>query len=446
MSRPDPLQPAYDFSASPEPVHLMVGTTNVAFRDTTFSLQTDLLLKFRPNPRLLFHTSSQGAANPALLLLANDRNDPSLFFNEVEIKGFVGMHMLDIDTDTVVMDWYPKSEPVMLSDMSAKTSVLAILHIFNFPAFFRRGTPHVNEPSGCTMLVLEADEWRISIQSLPKNGTKQAWDRIKQEDGCLLTHVAKLERKDGQLFSGTDAREQILLLNSFLSFTIGGRHSTACEVGFDGTGKKTWEAFSSPRFSTPPYSWFSPHHGSQAEILFPLFAKRWQQSEEWKKCLHSAIYWYTQANTGRGSPGIDSAIILAQAAFERLAYQHLVVDKKMISPEGLSRLKASDQLRLLFSSLDIPVSIGDATPSIKGSASQLKWEDAPHALTEIRNELVHPVSKKRIRACIFDAWKLSLWYLELSVLALCGYDDTYTNRLTAKYVGESEKVPWSKAV
>lgn len=66
-------------------------------------------------------------------------------------------------------------------------------------------------------------------------------------------------------------------------------------------------------------------------------------------------------------------------------------------------------------------------------------------MTDIRNELVHPASKKQVSDCFIDAWKLSLWYLELSVLALCGYNDTYTSRLTAKYVTQSERVPWGNA-
>lgn len=70
--------------------------------------------------------------------------------------------------------------------------------------------------------------------------------------------------------------------------------------------------------------------------------------------------------------------------------------------------------------------------------------DAPHAITDIRNSLVHPVSKKDVRNCYIEAWKLSLWYLELSVLALCGYDGIYTCRLTATYVTDSKKVPWEK--
>ena len=164
--------------------------------------------------------------------------------------------------------------------------------------------------------------------------------------------------------------------------------------------------------------------------------------------MRSSIYWYAQANTGGGSPGIDAAIILAQSALERLAYHYLVVDRKMISGKGFDDLRASDRLRMLFTVCGIPNEITDTTPDIRQAndtfRKESKWVDAPHAITDIRNSLVHPVSKKKVHGCYVDAWKLSLWYLELSVLALCGYDDTYTSRLTAKYVTESETVPWGK--
>lgn len=442
MSRPEPLQPAYDFSSAPEPVSLLRGAVEVGLGNDRFAGTVDLLLRFLPSPRVIFHASVQGTAESPLPFIFDDSIDPSLSFNGQRLEGFLGRWRAN--ADTLELDWHPQSEPVALYDMQSKTSVAAILHLFNFPDF--RGGQHqaTAAPTGCALLVLESEEWRISLQSLPNNATYQAWERIKDEGGCFLTHVAKLERKDGKPFSGEDAREQRLLLTSFLSFTKGGRCSTVCEVGLDAAGEKTWEALASPRISNPPYSWFNPFKASQAELLFPLFAKRWQQSEEWKDCLRSAIYWYAQANTSGGSPGIDAAIILAQSALERLAHHYLVVDKKMISPEGLDRLKTSDRLRLLFSSLNLPVGIGAATPDIQKVASSFKWVDAPHAMTDIRNELVHPVSKKQVADCFFDAWKLSLWYLELSVLALCGYDDAYTSRLTAKYVTESEKVPWGK--
>lgn len=298
------------------------------------------------------------------------------------------------------------------------------------------------------MLVLESEEWRISLQELPDGATREAWNRIKAEGGCFLKHVVKLERKDSKPFSGEDASEQCHLLNNFLSFIKGGKCAPVCGVGLDASGATTWKTFASPYAGKPPYSWFTPFKAIQAELLFPLFAKRWQQSEDWKDCLHSAIYWYVQANTSGDSPGIDAAIILAQSALERLAYHYLVVDRQMISGKGFDDLRASDRLRLLFSIYGISNEITDATPDIRqvndSFRKESRWVDSPHAITDIRNSLVHPVSKKKVHDCYVDAWRLSLWYLELSVLALCGYDDTYTSRLTAKCVTESEKVPWGK--
>lgn len=440
MPRPEPIQPAYDFSSAPEPVSLLQGIAEVGLDTDRFSGTADLLLRFFPVPRLIFRASVNSTSELEIPFFAGHSGDSSLSFNGQRIDGFRGR--LRTNGEMLELDWHPQSEPVVLCDMQSKTSVAAILHLFNFPDF--RGGLHqsIAAPAGCSLLVLESVEWRISVQSLPNNATHDAWERIKDEGGCFLTHVAKLERNDGKFFSGDEADEQRHLLTNFLSFTKGGRCSTACGMGLDAVGGKTWEAFGSPRISNPPYSWFNPFQASQVELLFPLFVKRWQQSEEWRDCLRSAIYWYVQANTSGGSPSIDAGIILAQSALERLAHHHLVVDKKMISPEGLDRLKASDRLRLLFSSLNLPVGISPATPEIQKVASRFKWVDAPHAMTDIRNELVHPASKKKVGDCFFDAWKLSLWYLELSVLALCGYDDTYTSRLTATYVGDSETVPW----
>ncbi|NYT25004.1 hypothetical protein H0A73_15505 [Alcaligenaceae bacterium] len=448
MSRPEPLLPVYDFSSAPEPVRLLQGAVEVGLDNSTFSGTANFLLKFLPSPCLFFRTTLQGVTGSPLAFAFNEPVDPSLYFNGQEIKGFCGGRRVEnINSPTWELDWHPQFEPVALSDMHSKTSAAATFHLFNFPEF-RGGQHQKTAPAGCALLVLESEEWRISLQELPDGATREAWIRIKAEGGCFLTHMVKLERKDGKLFSGDDASEQCHRLSNFLSFTKGGKCTPVCGVGFDAAGEKTWETFASPHAVKPPYSWFNPFKASQAERLFPLFVKRWQQSEEWRDCLRSSIYWYVQANTNGGSPGIDAAIILAQSALERLAYHYLVVDRKMISGKGFDDLRASDRLRMLFTVCGIPNEITDTTPDIRQAndtfRKESKWLDAPHAITDIRNSLVHPVSKKKVHDCYVDAWKLSLWYLELSVLALCGYDDTYTSRLTAKYVTESEIVPWGK--
>jgi hypothetical protein len=442
MNRPAPLQPAFDFDRAPDAVNLFQGTAVLDLGDDKHSAPAKVLLRFLPSPRVIIHATVQGTEESARHFFLNDSDIRSFALNGQVVEGF--RTKWRANAEGLELDWCPSSEPMVFRDMASQTSVSALLHLFNFPDF-RGGQRQVSSaPAGCSLMVLDSDEWRISLQSLADDATQQGWKRIKEEGGCFLTHVGKLERKDGMPFSGDEAIEQRWLLANFLSFTRGARCSTVCEVGLDAAGAKTWESFASPPYSSPPYSWFTPFKSSQAEILFPLFAKRWRQSDEWKDCLRAAIYWYTQANTSGGSPGIDAAIILAQAALERLAHHHLVVDRKMISAEGLDRLKIPDRLRLLFSSLNIPIEIGAATPDIQKAAPTCKWLDAPHAMTDIRNELVHPVSRRQVGTCIVDAWKLFLWYLELSVLALCGYDDTYTSRLTATYATQSEKVPWGR--
>ncbi len=442
MNRPAPLQPAFDFACALDPVSLLQGTAVLDLGGDEHSGPAEVLLRFLPSARVIIHATVQGTEESARHWFLGDLDIRSFALNGQVVEGYCTRWRAN--AEGLELDWCPSSEPMVFGDMASKTSVSALLHLFNFPDF-RGGQHHASSaPAGCSVMVLDSDEWRISLQSLANNATQQAWKRIKEEGGCFLTHVGKLERKDGKPFSGDEASEQHWLLANFLSFTKGGRYSTVCEVGLDAAGAKTWETFASPPCSNPPYSWFNRFKASQAEILFPLFAKRWQRSEEWKDCLHAAIYWYTQANTSGGSPGIDAAIILAQAALERMAHHHLVVDRKMISAGGLDQLKISDRLRLLFSSLNIPIEIGTATPDIQKAAPIFKWLDAPHAMTDIRNELVHPVSRKQVDTCIVDAWKLFLWYLELSVLALCGYDDAYTSRLTAKYATQSEKMPWGR--
>ena len=108
-------------------------------------------------------------------------------------------------------------------------------------------------------------------------------------------------------------------------------------------------------------------------------------------------------------------------------------------------LWASDKFRLLFSSLNIPLDIPSETPELLACKSKMNWLDAPHALTEIRNSLIHPEHKKRdqFSTAYYEAWNLGLWFLEMGILAICGYSGTYGNRLKRRHIGQIENVPWA---
>ena len=175
--------------------------------------------------------------------------------------------------------------------------------------------------------------------------------------------------------------------------------------------------------------------------------KRWA-NDDWREALHEVIYWYLNANYSSWSRGIDAGVILTQAAIERLSYEFAVKDRRLITVDGYKNLWASDRFRLLFSSMKLPLDIPAETPELQKLASkgQMNWLDAPHALTEVRNSLVHPEHKKRgqLSASYYEAWNLGLWYLEMGLLAICGYSGIYGNRLKQRWVGQVEDVPWKR--
>jgi hypothetical protein len=207
-----------------------------------------------------------------------------------------------------------------------------------------------------------------------------------------------------------------------------------------------WEAWSSPaRNGRAADSWFDILRSDQLAKFFECFLNA-TKKDAWKRPLQDAIYWYLRANTDSG--GIDAGIILAQAALELLAYAYAVEDKGLLSPQGFKDLRASDKLRLLLVSIGIPTSIPAECSQIigltQGKNRKIHWEDLPHALTEIRNSLVHPDHKHRhnLGTTYVDAWKASLWMVELAVLRICGYVGTYSNRLKHRRAGNVEDVPW----
>lgn len=442
MNGPDPVQPAFDFSVAPEPVRLFEGEVEISRNGTVHGATANVVLRFVPTPRIVIGVDFEIPLDTSLSWSFCDSSELSLRLDGRVIEGYRGRY--NADTSHMTLDWHPRREPMEVGDEHATGLHSVISHVFNFPDF--RGGHHFADGNSPwrRLLLLESEEWRISIQSLPDKATEDAWKRIKQEGVCLLTHVVKLERRDGSSFSVDQATQQIILLTDFLSFVVGGHLWAVCEVGFDVSGNRVWQSFCAPRLGNPVSSWASKEHGHQVEKLFPLFARRWTQSEEWHDCLHHAIYWYNQANTSDGQPGVDSALILIQAALERLAFHHAVADRKLLLREGFKDLKrVSDKLRMLFSSLGIPLEIPTSLTMLHSAAKQNKWVDAPHAITAVRNSLVHPDTTKPLFDCCFEAWKLSLWYLELSILALCGYDGTFQNRFSETYEWHVEQVPWA---
>ena len=436
------LQPCYTFQKPNESISLSHTKASVTYQGKIYEGDAEVRLELVPNAGIHIRTSL-----PSLPLSPSDFGVLTVGSNDV--PGFVVWETVPIN-GKVDFVWCPREEPITgRGDRSTRiTSV--VFHLFNYEGLFgtRRSVEHVGNASHAIHHVdLKATGWNIELKSMPT--TLDTIKTLRETGGYGLTHIGCLKKEDSSSFDGKTAEEMLTALRSFLSFSKGMWCNPCLAVGFDDKENKVWEAWSSPQGHwASPISWFDPHHCDELANLFPGFMAKWKD-ENWRKALHEVIYWYLSSNCstlGLGI-GIDAGIILTQAAIERLSFEYVVRHKRLIEEGGFKDLRASDKFRMLFSSLDIPIDIPSSLPELQKLAKQFNWIDAPHAITEIRNSLVHPQHKRRgqIGVAFFSAWNLGQWYLELALLRICEYSGTYGNRLILqRWVGNVEPVPWQK--
>jgi hypothetical protein len=159
------------------------------------------------------------------------------------------------------------------------------------------------------------------------------------------------------------------------------------------------------------------------------------------RAVNRTLYWYLRSNRGRDGSGIDSGIILSQAALELLASAYLEAQKIKMPARG----RTADQLREVLRRLGIPVAIPDGLAGLLEGQRQNAGRMGP------RQSLASGTSLFIQGRSCRSSWEPSFrtlgawlkWYIELLILRLSGYSGQYSNRLEARWVGEVEDVPWA---
>jgi hypothetical protein len=195
--------------------------------------------------------------------------------------------------------------------------------------------------------------------------------------------------------------------------------------------------------------------GRQIATVFPGFMARWQD-DYWEEVVRMAVHWLLEAQAQAGS--IEGSIVLTQTAFELLASAILAERYGWLSTEGCDKLAAADRIRLLFRWAGIPTEIPAALTALEKLAKANedfmlnKQPDTASSMTAVRNTITHPTRKNREKFgrhptdARFDVWRLGLWNLELCLLRLFDYSGRYANRITCKWWGELEDVPWAVTI
>lgn len=439
--------PAYDFNISDNKVNLLEGKVSTKIGDVDCHGTGAVYLEYIPKPTIRIYCYLENVKATTSVELFNTVDRLKISFDSQTFEGHITSIGGSSGDDTLNLQLSPIATPIHTTRSADASIDKIIFHIFNFVDFWGNGRSSEKREKAAKAIYhynLKSDDWKVELKSLFE--TSDSIQKIKEAGRCQITHLGRIEKTDGQEISQKEASDTLNMIRFFLSFAKGSWCAPVCSVGYDSQLSKVWEQWNAPNNSRPNPSWFDAHKG-KLDVLFPLFVKVWND-ESWQEAIREALYLYFHSNYHSESIPTDIGIILSQSAIERLSYEFVVKHKTLLTVDGFKGLRASDKFRILFSSLGLPLDIPDETPELKQQASSASWADAPHAITEIRNSIIHPEHKKRgnYYKVMYEAWNLSLWYLELSILAICQYNATYGNRLKQRYVGSVEKVPWADTI
>lgn len=293
---------------------------------------------------------------------------------------------------------------------------------------------------------LAARGWILTLDPVPNNEELTA--AIQGGSGYGITYSGQIAKEDGSEFTPSEAESLLDAFSSYSSFAVGRWVGAFLLQGIDASGSTAWQSWSGRRVDPYAYrtSWVDFQFANIFQDPFPGFVELWFDTD-WHEELLTVIHWYLAANSQSGD--IEGSIVQTQTAFELLSSAVLVEQKTWLSTGGYEKLPAADRVRLLLHWAGIPTDIPTALSELSSRASSENWSDTAEAMTAIRNTITHPTKKNRIKFAAnsfqtrLDTWNLGLWNLELCLLRLFKYNGGYANRLTRKWAGQTDIVPWA---
>jgi hypothetical protein len=452
-SIPNAISPHISISEHNQPIDLYTGEMEIgkiSESDKMFQANGKIQLSWLPYPRLQFEAS---ISSISFDFTNHSLEDVSLQLDDkTKVIGHVTNISIKHGTEGSRLSGIVKNIPIIRPEDSqiqahrAKFLVPNFSNLYGCPVrYLDTNTDQRRIQKG--RLILHGGGWAITLD--PVDQFKEIQENLKKSSGFAITHIGQLERDNSSSFSSTDALEILDALTWYLWFAKGACTSPCLPAGFDDEGNEVWRIwhYGTIKPFTNPLSWLDRHSYSSFEKPFARFMELWLD-ESWKEVIQRAIYWYVEANSGEIT--IDSSIVLTQSAFELLASAVLVEDYRWLSIDGYNKLSTMDLVRLLFKWAGIPTKIPSELTELCNYAKSYNWEDTATAMTQIRNKITHPTKKNReilreySSKVKLEVHQLGLWNLELCILRLFNYQNSYANRLKPnRWVGDLDEVPWN---
>jgi hypothetical protein len=424
-----------------EPFVITTESATLAWDSRSLRGMAEVRCAFVPSPRLILEVISDAPNRHEVmgLILGEAQTDTTIHLPErgASTEVFVRRYS---NGESVKITVLPKRQPWTIE--SGQSLALVEFLLPNFMGLF--GTRR--EEKGREFIVhseeisLRSDSWNVVMSSLPN--THGIILELKEVGGYGITNIGEIRKSGDNTFTEKEAEDVLIALHYFMSFARGRWCSPILARGYSVDGEMSWESWGAGLLDEwgPQGSWCGVFSGDALRETFPGFLLRWTD-ELWRDAIRTAIYWYVRSNCA--ASGVDGALVLSQAALEKLSWVSLVQSEGALSSDGFQRLPAADQLRLMLTRFRIPLEIPRKLTNLAGVGREFGL-DGPGVISGARNAVIHPVGKQesRYRGACHEAWSLALWYLELSLLHLFGYRGRYSSRVSLKGAGLADFVPW----
>ena len=395
----------------------------------------------------------QLSPRPRVVIKFDLRSDDYEIANEIRSKQFMEVRLEQGPNISVLIgdNWHlgktvsniliPTERLVTILNKKTKMSKCKF-SLINFPSLWgEQDIEYTKEVNGKTNtfvtqhLQFQAHPWSIEISAV--NSLMSLDYKLKRDGGSAITHVGFITRADGQDFCLKELELLLEALHLFFSFARGSYCGLTCLSGQDSSRKRIWQQWGT--YQVEPWqrdlsTWVC---GLQSEMLSPIFEGFWKlfAGNEWNDAISKAIHWYLRSNESN-EPEIS--IILTHAALQRLSYA-TIGEKPQDSREGEWITKA-------LKKMGIDHQIPRYCKELSRLRGQLNWSHGPHALVDMRNDLIHPKNRHGNYIDAYsEVWNLGQRYVELILLNLFGHTGQYMNRLKhgQGYKLEVEHVPWT---
>lgn len=446
------LQPAYEIGRANQPFTLYEGPLTIVSDTARRQVNGKIEWGWQPSPRIFLSTES---------IDQDSFNDlSSMQTNEV---------MVEVPNISKAIPFSIVSNSMKFgSEENASTKLGAIAlgpiehhnssllrrvtgHLVNFMELLE-GRHRFGNSLRMGRAEIRAEGWHLTIDNTEK--CRKDIELLKAQGGYAVTHTIEIRRDDNSLFSVDDTKNLIHALFWFFFLSRGLACPLVLPVGYDIDDQVVWREWNDLRADQWKNcrSWLSDRQFVNESLQQALrgFLRCWsntvwEDSSTNNAPLRNAIHWFIAANNDAG--GVEGCVILSQTALELLSWVLLVEDLQKFGPNNFDRKKAKEKFDELLQYLGVPNQIPNNLTQLS-TMSQLKgWSSGPHALAEFRNKLVHPSDRNQNANIAFkeryQLLQLALWYIELTLLHLFGYNGNYMNRTsTNEWAGVSEPVPW----